>query len=507
MYRAVSRPGWLLIACLMASPAHALTLDLEAVQDTWIDAAMPNVNAGDDTVLQVQSDAGMAQRALVKFDVSSIKPCWNVTSATLRMKLATAANPNTVVHAVHRLGADWTEDGATWNCAEDTDPGNMTQDCTGASAWTAAGGDFDPTPSATATPAAGSSGTTTWDVTDDVEAFRQAPASNHGWMIKGADEGTDFELVYRSIETAAPVLRIVYTLDDMECDDSEDCTIDTCENSMSADMNGCVFTPKPDDTVCDDGLFCNGTDKCLMGTCTVHQSTNVCADVSGPCRTTMCDEMTRCNANEGATCTDPTGCTVGATCTDGECIGTLAAPCHTAPKSLLVIKDPENTDRDRIIWKWLQGQATPFTQLGDPTSSTTYRLCVFSGVSAGMSGESAQAVVARLDIPPNVTWWSDIGDPPKGYKYLNTGMSPPDGVYKVLMKGDDQDGASKMLLKAKGASVLDNTPLLSAMLPVKAQLLRFEMATPNTPSECWESEFINGNKFVTKPHLLKILKR
>jgi len=76
-----------------------------------------------------------------------------------------------------------------------------------------------------------------------------------------------------------------------ECDDGNPCTDDTCEAS------GCVFSPNR--ASCDDGVFCNGTDRCAGGSCDEHAG-DPCAGMS------TCDEVE-------ATCE---GCASDADCPD-----------------------------------------------------------------------------------------------------------------------------------------------------------------------------------------------
>ena len=89
---------------------------------------------------------------------------------------------------------------------------------------------------------------------------------------------------------------------DVDCDDNNTCTADSCVDNV------CVFTPLPDDTPCDDGLFCNGIDTCQAGECT--EGTPPCPDDGNAC-TDDCDEATDtcyiCNATgtSDPCCEDP----------------------------------------------------------------------------------------------------------------------------------------------------------------------------------------------------------
>ena len=82
---------------------------------------------------------------------------------------------------------------------------------------------------------------------------------------------------------------------------------------------------------CDDGLFCNGTDSCGEGACSVHSGSPCAgADGDGNC-VESCDESTDlCNANDpnGSSCEDGVFCNGGSdACTDGVCSGAGTPSC------------------------------------------------------------------------------------------------------------------------------------------------------------------------------------
>jgi hypothetical protein len=70
--------------------------------------------------------------------------------------------------------------------------------------------------------------------------------------------------------------KCVQCLVDSHCDDDEVCTTDFCDA-----LGNCYFS-HADNVVCDDGKFCNGTDICLGGTCSVHSG--------DPCGGVTCNE-------------------------------------------------------------------------------------------------------------------------------------------------------------------------------------------------------------------------
>ncbi len=96
---------------------------------------------------------------------------------------------------------------------------------------------------------------------------------------------------------------------------SRDCsgTADQCNDGVcNESVNSCVKQPKPDGTLCDDGLYCNGEDTCSGGSCAVH--------TGDPC--TFCSSY-GCSCDEFRNfCTGCTG--------DSECDG-ICSPGETGP--------------------------------------------------------------------------------------------------------------------------------------------------------------------------------
>jgi hypothetical protein len=128
------------------------------------------------------------------------------------------------------------------------------------------------------------------------------------------------------------------------CDDGDPCTVTSfcsagaclagqpmdcsfldgpCSAGACDPQQGCVPTPLPDGTACDDGLFCTVNDACKKGTCT--GAPNTCAAPGDVCMIGTCDEVQKsCVAvpgNDGKACDDQNLCTTGETCSGGKCVG------------------------------------------------------------------------------------------------------------------------------------------------------------------------------------------
>jgi cysteine-rich repeat protein len=105
---------------------------------------------------------------------------------------------------------------------------------------------------------------------------------------------------------------------DGNCSESCDETADACSGP---DTNGAA---------CDDGLFCNGTDTCGGGTCSVHTGDPCFAgDGDANCAESCDDTLDTCSApdTDGSACDDSLFCNGADTCQGGTCSGHAGDPC------------------------------------------------------------------------------------------------------------------------------------------------------------------------------------
>jgi len=241
-----------------------------------------------------------------------------------------------------------------------------------------------------------------------------------------------------------------------DCDDGNPCTVDFCDEGADS----CSHYPR-DGQSCDDGLFCTVFDTCGGAACTGQP--NDCNDSNG-CTVDSCDE------------------------TADACVSTPLAPvsgCRTAEKSALLIKHKQLDFKDKLVWKWIKGQATTQAELGDPINSADYRLCVYAGTAA--------SALVGVSVPANPTKWSEI--PGNGYRYKdeNTAVS---GVRTILVKGSAQN-KSKALVKGKGRGVFPDLPLAALPLPVTAQLVNSDT------SVCFQAVYGSGDVIKNDPDQFK----
>jgi subtilase family protein len=179
--------------------------------DTYVNSDVANRNyGGNDTLLIQQKSSKLVNRVLVSFPQGAITDSVaadSLVSATLELTIKRAGNDwGTSGRAVglHRMTRDWLEGGATWNCANDTNVGNLKADCPG-DTW----GMPDTSPPFVTTPIAqsvitnGQSGVVRFDVTRDVRAFLANQVPNQGWLLKLAAETQTGTVVFHAREGAS----------------------------------------------------------------------------------------------------------------------------------------------------------------------------------------------------------------------------------------------------------------------------------------------------------------
>lgn len=175
---------------------------LEAVADTTIFG-----NQSGDTAYDAVSDgsganiwtsvlaSGTTRRALIRFDLSSIPAGSRVVSASLDFFVVRARDEHNT--SLHRVLAAWGEgasNGGDAGVGAPAQPGDATWShrIWPGTLWSQRGGDFVATVSAVRLVGFGPA-SYTFDsspaLVADVQAWLQAPASNHGWMLIGDDQG------------------------------------------------------------------------------------------------------------------------------------------------------------------------------------------------------------------------------------------------------------------------------------------------------------------------------
>jgi hypothetical protein len=178
----------------LAASAQA-TVTLNAAADATVRQWAPDTNFGGEASLQL-AYAGQNEEAvtLVRFDLSSLPPDAVVDSASLRLYLASASGADPVSIATHAVTQAWNEigdDGVTWHNFPTVAPMGIHTDIDAEVA-----------------------SYKRWPATSYAQAWIDDPTSNHGVMLRGPTDGTNYERVFESREhlERVPQLEITYHL-------------------------------------------------------------------------------------------------------------------------------------------------------------------------------------------------------------------------------------------------------------------------------------------------------
>jgi cysteine-rich repeat protein len=191
---------------------------------------------------------------------------------------------------------------------------------------------------------------------------------------------------------------------------------------------------------CDDSNTVDGD--CCSSTCTFESSGSPCSGA------TLCRQSGECDGT-------------------GTCDAVPRTNCRTALKSKVLLIDNNGNDaKDKLKWKWGRGEATTLEELGVPTATTNYALCIYA----------AGSLIEEPEIAADPLLWRPAGS--RGYKYKDRDAAS-DGIQKVRL-GSGDEFRPKMLVKGKGVNLPD--PALDLPLPVTIQLV-------NSSNICFESVF------------------
>lgn len=256
------------------------------------------------------------------------------------------------------------------------------------------------------------------------------------------------------------------------CDPSETCT-------------AIPGQPCPADVVSPSGTVC----RAAAGPCDIAEQcsgvalqacpANAFVPASTPCNAdgNVCT-LDLCNGSGSCVFSSDLDCDDGNSCTQDSCdpgsgcqySGTPAATCAAASRALFKYKDSSDDSKDNIKFLWKGGPALVI-DMGDPTQTTHYELCVYDN----------RGVQLAMGVPPGGLW-TTLGSPssPKGYKYVDS-SAQNDGIKLIKTKGSNLPEKAKAKVSGKGLQLPD-TGQLPFHFPVTAQLYASD-------GMCWEARF------------------
>lgn len=118
--------------------------------------------------------------------------------------------------------------------------------------------------------------------------------------------------------------------------------------------------------------------------------------------------------------------------------------------------------RNTLAWRWSKGAATTRADLGDPTTTASYVLCVYDA-SGAPQPRAALAAPGGGQCAGSACWQSTR----PGFLYKDR-LATPDGVTRVNLHAGPVDGTAKLVVEGHGAALV--TPALPLTAPVVVQL-------------------------------------
>lgn len=151
-----------------------------------------------------------------------------------------------------------------------------------------------------------------------------------------------------------------------------------------------------------------------------------------------------------------------------------------ADKSLLLLADRGGV-KNKLVFKWLQGEPTQATDFADPTQTSDYAFCIYDQ-TAGTSSLVSQSLIPGGGTCGGKPCWKQTA---KGFRYTDR-LLLDDGVKSLDLKSGVA-GKAKIVLKGQGSN-LNLPPLpLAQDQQVVAQLKHDE-------GRCWEARFSAPSK-------------
>ncbi len=229
----------------------------------------------------------------------------------------------------------------------------------------------------------------------------------------------------------------------------------TADYQLTATMFSLGCTPENEGMACNDGNECTTGDTCQSGTCM---------------GSTVAD---------GTSCNDGAACTSADVCSAGVCSGSVAPyqGCYMptqAKGSAILFKKHANPNKNKMVWTWKKGDATTWSDFGDPTDDSGYDLCVYEAVGG------SPTLVAETHFPANGNWKKTKSS----FNYKDSDLTAS-GLQKAMLK-PGSDGKAGVTLVAKGA----DAPL--PMLPLaKNQTVTVQLISDEA---CWSANFSDAKK-------------
>lgn len=139
-------------------------------------------------------------------------------------------------------------------------------------------------------------------------------------------------------------------------------------------------------------------------------------------------------------------------------------PPTLAERSRLRLVKNDSPDRDRLVWKWAKGTATPKGDFGNPLATDGYELCLYEDDTLV---QSFAAPAGETGGPCGIgLCWKEITT---GFSYRD-GQLTPDGVATLRLTEGLADGQARIRLRGRGSRLgVPDLSTLTGVLHVQLQ--------------------------------------
>ena len=190
-------------------------------------------------------------------------------------------------------------------------------------------------------------------------------------------------------------------------------------------------------------------------------------------------------------CDDGNACTVDSCPGDDHCENAIAprdpASCFEAGSAKLKITNAADPLKDKLAWQWNAGEGFTQNDLGDPSTSSDYSLCIYDE-SGGVS-----SLATSLAIPAGSPHWRN--NTPSGWSWSDSDAAY-DGMRKLSLK-TGIDGKTKVKLTASGNALPLPLPVSLSEFFDQDTVVSVQLVTSD--GECWTSSFTSGGTTVNLP--------
>jgi hypothetical protein len=161
------------------------------------------------------------------------------------------------------------------------------------------------------------------------------------------------------------------------------------------------------------------------------------------------------------------------------CGAPVDVPCRApvaARRSQILLKDRSADANDFLSWKWTRGDATAKAEFGDPTSTTSYDLCVYDEQAGVPTLVLAAFIPAGGTCGSRPCWQETL----HGFKFKDEAAHNQGIVAVALHEG--LAGRAAVHVQGRGPALALPTLPLSQARSVRVQLR-------NSAGECWGAAF------------------